>query len=357
MTDLGTSIRVRARTIAVLSLVLDLPMLAPLVRRLTKSPTEESIDVAGVPVTIVRPAGRGPFPAIMFVTGAHPLRRKEPIVQRVAHGLARAGYLVVLPDLPGLGLGELTSETVDAAVAIVHVAVERPDVRGGKVALIGASAGASIALLVAARPDLAHRISGVSSVTPFADLRKMICLATTARYENASGYRDYGVTNLLRRAVARSMMATLPARTERERLLAAVGDILEEDDPFARLPADADQLGPEAGAIVRVLANRDTARFTELYDELPPHLRAVIEQLSPLSVAAEVRAPVELAVPPNDPYFPIDEAETLARSLPNVRLTVTSTLDHTRPGASLKQLDELRRFDRFVVRTLAAAAS
>src|SRR5439155_1669205 len=145
-----------------------------------------------------------------------------------------------------------------------------------------------------------------------------------------------------------------PEEGERARLLAAIGDILEEDDPFGRLPRALDEFGPDARAILRVLDNRETARFAALYDELAPELRTVIAQLSPLSIAAEVRAPVELAVPPNDPYLPIDEAELLARSLANVRLTVTSTLDHTRPMASLKHPDELRRFDLFVVRTLAA---
>jgi hypothetical protein len=43
--------------------------------------------------------------------------------------------------------------------------------------------------------------------------------------------------------------------------------------------------------------------------------------------------------------------------MPNVHLTVTAALDHTRPGVSLKKLGELRAFDHFVVRTLAGAAS
>jgi pimeloyl-ACP methyl ester carboxylesterase len=315
------------------------------------------MDVDGVPVSVYRPEGHGPWPAIMFVTGAHPLRRKEPVVQRVAEGLARAGYLVVLPDLPGLGVGELTTRTVDAAAAIAGEAASMRDVRDSRVALIGASTGASIALLLAARSELDGRISLVSSITPYADLRKMICLATTARYENGGSYREYAVTNLLRRAVARSMIVTLAQGGERERLLAEVGDILEDDDPFARLPLQTAPLSAEAQAIMRVLENRDAARFEEIFCGLSPDLRAVIERLSPLSVAADVQAPVELAVPPSDPYFPLDEAETLARSMPNVRLTVTSALDHTRPGVSLKQLRELRAFDRFVIRTLAGAAS
>jgi acetyl esterase/lipase len=350
------NLALRLRTLGVLSLVLNRPFLSRLTRGCTRDPLVESIEVDGVPVSIYRPHGRGPWPAIMFVTGAHPLRRNEPIVQRVSEGLARAGYLVVLPDLPGLGVGELTTRTVDAAGAVAREATSRPDVRGGRMAFIGASTGASIALLLAARDDFAGRISVVSSLSPYADLRKMICLATTARYANGGGYREYGVTNLLRRAVARSMIVTLGSSGERDRLLAEIGDILEDDDPFARLP-QTNSLSPEAKAIMRVLENRDATRFDELFGELPPDLRTVIERLSPLSVAADIHAPVELATPPNDPYFPLDEAHALAQSMPNVHLTVTAALDHTRPGVSLKKLGELRAFDRFVVRTLAGAAS
>ena len=58
-----------------------------------------------------------------------------------------------------------------------------------------------------------------------------------------------------------------------------------------------------------------------------------------------------------DHYFPVDEAEALVRALPTARLTVTQSLDHTRPGASLWQFGELRAFHGFVVRTLAGAAA
>ncbi len=344
------------RTVAVLSVVLNTPVVAWVTRRVTFDPRVEGSEIGGTPVSIHRPAGRGPWPAFMFVNGAHPLRRKEPVVERVADGFARAGYLVVVPDLPGLGVGEITMRTVDAAAAVALEVTARPEVRGGRIALIGASTGASIAILLAARPELAGRISLVSSVTPYADLRRMICLATTTHYENGGRSRAYGVTNLLRRAVARSMMVTLSCEEERGRLLDHVGDIREEDDPFSRLPASADAVDLEARAIVRLLENRDPGRFSELWSGLPAHLQAVIAQLSPVSIASSVQAHVELAVPPDDRYFPVDEAEELARALPDARLTVTSALDHTRPGASLRQIRELWAFGGFVVRTLAGAA-
>jgi hypothetical protein len=79
----------------------------------------------------------------------------------------------------------------------------------------------------------------------------------------------------------------------------------------------------------------------------------LLDDLSPLGVSAHLRAPVEVVVPPHDEYFPLREAEALARSLPNVHLTVTGALDHTRP--SLARFAEFQGFQRFVVRGLAAA--
>jgi hypothetical protein len=62
-------------------------------------------------------------------------------------------------------------------------------------------------------------------------------------------------------------------------------------------------------------------------------------------------------VPPADEYFPPGEAAALAAALPNVRVTVTRVLDHTRPRLSRDTLGEFAEFERFVLRGLAAAAS
>ncbi len=129
----------------VLALVLDAPIAARAVRWLTREPRVESLAIDGVPAQLVRPAGQGPWPAFVFVTGAHPLRRREPVVLRLGQGLARAGYLVVIPDLPGLGEGEIMHTTLDSAARVVDWTTRRADVRGGRVALCGASVGASLA--------------------------------------------------------------------------------------------------------------------------------------------------------------------------------------------------------------------
>jgi acetyl esterase/lipase len=336
-------------------LVLDVPLLGRLARRLTPDPAVEELHVDGVPVEMLRPPGGEPRPAWIFVNGAHPLRRREPVVWRLATGLARAGYVVFVPDIPGLGDGTVTARTLEATGAVTAAACRRADVRAGRVALVGASTGAGLALIAAGRPDLADRISVVAAVAPFADLRKLICLTTTGYYEEDGAFAPYEVTDLHRQVVARSLVAAIPAQNDRERLLARLDDLEREGlNPLEELPRRADGVTRDARAVVDLLRNREPERFAELFAALPSEVHAFMEELSPLRFREGLQAPIEIAVPPSDVYFPPGEAAALA-ALPNARLTVTRTLDHTRPSLSLAHLRSFARFMGFVVRGLRAA--
>jgi pimeloyl-ACP methyl ester carboxylesterase len=343
------------RAAVLLAVVLDPPVLGPTVRRLTAEPRLEQWEADGVPVEVVRPRGSGPWPTWLFVNGAHPERRAEPVVQRLSRGLARAGYLVLVPDVPGLGEGTITARTLEATAAATGAAMRRRDVEGGRVALIGASTGAALALLTAARADLADHVSIVAAVAPFADLERMVCLATTQGYAERGGFTRYNVTALQRHVVARSLVASIADDGERAQLLTALDRAgADGRDPIEALP-ELDELSPQGRAIVHVLRNDDPERFADLFRALPDDLHTLLTSLSPLGVAPGVCAPVEIVVPPADVYFPLGEARALAAVLPRAHLTVTGTLDHTRPDVSLGQLRDLVGFGRFVVRGLAAA--
>lgn len=77
--------------------------------------------------------------------------------------------------------------------------------------------------------------------------------------------------------------------------------------------------------------------------------------LSPIRHAGRLNMPVELASAPHDKYFPPAESHRLAAIAPNVRVTVTSTLDHAVPKLSVADVADLLRFDGFVVRYLRHA--
>jgi acetyl esterase/lipase len=346
----------RLRALILIATVLDLRRLGRLTRRVTREPTVETTTVDGVPVEIVRPGGPGPWPAWVFINGAHPERRQEPVVTRLSRGLARAGYITFVPDLPGLGEGRITAETLDAACSVAQKASEHADVKNGRVALIGASTGAGIALLTAGHEELADRISVVAAVAPFADLKRMVCLATTRTYPENGEFVRHEVTTLHRRVVARSLSATIDDRGDRDLLLEALARSEEDEDsdPIGLLPRE---LETEQGrAVLALLRNEDPQLFDVVYGALDPRASGLLARLSPLDACAKVRAPVEIVVPPSDMYFPLGEAQALAAALPDCHLTVTASLDHTRPQLSFAHLRSLARFDRFVVRGLRAAA-
>lgn len=339
------------RTVVVLSIAQDLPVLAWSMRVVTDEPRVEETVVGGAPSTVVRPGeGDGPWPAIVFVNGATRRGRHHPQVKRLARGLARAGFLAVVPDLPGLRRGEITRATAAATIRAARATADSPDASEGKVGFYGVSVGATLALLAAESPALAGRVTVVGGEAPWVDLRRVIRLTTTGFYDG----ERYETDPYARLAVARSLAAGLPPGRQRSRLVAKLESV-DDDSPRPLAGLHADDYRGAGAALVRLLRNRDPQRFATLYARLPARQRAGIRALSPIYGSSRLPMPVELATAPHDKYFPPAESHALARAAPDVRVTVTSTLEHAVPNFSVGDLADLGRFDAFVVRFLRRA--
>jgi pimeloyl-ACP methyl ester carboxylesterase len=342
---------VQMQAVAVLATTEATPVFAWAVRAVTAEPRVEETTVGGAPTTLVRPGqGDGPWPAVVFVNGATRAGRHHAKVQRLARGLARAGFLAVVPDLPGLPLGEITPATTAATIEAAKATSERPDVRDGRVGFYGVSVGASLALLAAESAALAGRVTVVGGEAPWVEMRRVIRLATTGRYDGT----PYETDPYASLAIARSLAAGLPASPGRNRLLAQLEAVDDDDpEPLAGL-ADGTYTGG-AARLVALLENRDSRRFARLYARLPARLRNAVAALSPIRHAGRLQVPVELVSGPHDKYFPAAESRRLARAAPDVRVTVTSTLEHAVPQPSIDDVADLLRFDGFVVRYLRLA--
>jgi hypothetical protein len=329
-----------------------IPVVAPLARLVTTTPRVDEVVIAGQPSTLARPGGgRGPWPAIVFVNGATRRGRFHPTVQRLARGLARAGFLVAVPDLPGLRLGEITPATAAAATRVALAVSARADVRGGSVSLYGVSVGATLSLLAAEQPALAGRIRAVGGEAPWVDLERVVRLATTGYY----GQTPYATDPYVRLAIARSLAAALPRAGDRARLLGRLEAVPADDSRPLRPLRSRLRLHAGGRALVSLLLNRDPSRFRALYARLPPALRRGVALLSPLLHAGRLAVPVELASAPHDKYFPPAESRSLARRSPRVRVTITSTLEHAIPRLSLHDFADLAAFNGFIVRFLRDA--
>ncbi|HEU0303998.1 MAG TPA: CocE/NonD family hydrolase [Gaiellaceae bacterium] len=326
------------------------------VARRVRTPSLDEQEIAGVPTTVVRPSGRRPWPAVVFANGATREGRQHPLVRRLAWGFGWAGYLTYVPDLPGVADGELTPSSLEKTVAVASHAASAAD-GTGTVALAGISTGATLSLLAAADPRLADRVSAVGALAPFADLEKIIMLATTRLYRNGERLDLYSPPPYLLVALTRSLTACLPPFAAQDglcvQLRALDGD---STDPVVPLRAlSTSDLGRDGTALLALLDNRDPARFLALYEALPEETRASVELLSPSRVAARILAPTEVLTAPRDTYFPLEEALAVTSAAPRGRLTLSGLFAHATPALSPRRIPDLGRLDGFIVRWMAAA--
>ena len=140
-------------------------------------PGDESVRVAAngfnIAATVTKP-GSGPakLPAVVLIGGAGPADRDGtvagiPVLGQIAKGLVDAGYVVVRYDKRGVGQSGGRAETAtlvdyadDARAVVTYLRKSRRDVDTKRIAVLGHSEGAWVALqLGAANKDIAALIA------------------------------------------------------------------------------------------------------------------------------------------------------------------------------------------------------
>jgi pimeloyl-ACP methyl ester carboxylesterase len=352
-------VEAEGRTLIVLTRTSNTPLLGWMFGVVTDEPRAEDTVIGGLATLLVRPGEGSSWPAIVFLNGVTRRGRFHPKVQRLAHALARAGYLVAVPDPPGLRDGVLSVRTLAGTEAAVRAVLARRDVRG-PIALFGVSVGGSIALLAAEDAAIAPHVRVVGGLAPYTNLADVVRIVTTGTYVEGGRVHRYHSKPFAALVAARSLAAALPSARDRALVLSRLAPItVPENAPKLLSPLrelDTARLRPSTRAFVRLLLNRNPQRFDALYRALPASTRAAVEHLSPLSGALRLRAPVLIVSAPHDKYFPPEQTRVLARrTSSHVELTVTPALTHAVPHFSLRGVRGVVSFDLFVVRALHAA--
>lgn len=141
----------RGRLISTILVIVAIALVIPAAIGLVRSGqglTEECVEVEGIPVTVIAPDQvLSDTPAVMLV---HGFAASSVIMEPLGRVLARAGYLVALPDLTGHGantarlVGDDTAR--DELQSDVQVVLgwlsQRPGVDSDRLALVGHSMGA-----------------------------------------------------------------------------------------------------------------------------------------------------------------------------------------------------------------------
>lgn len=154
--------------------------------------------------TFTTPAGKGPFPAVLLLTGSGAQNRDEEILSHkpfavLADFLTRRGYAVLRVD--DRGVGQSTGNAEDAsekqllqdATAAFEYLKQQPEVNVSKLGILGHSQGAMIAeILGAQRSDIDFLIlmagPGVNGVEMMTAQNEMLLRSMGRKEEDAAQY-------------------------------------------------------------------------------------------------------------------------------------------------------------------------
>lgn len=265
--------------------------------------------------------------ALVLVPGAAREGKDDPRLVGFANALARANYLVFVPDIASLRALEVSASDAQVIADAVHWLKAERKPPGVGIAAI--SYAAAPALLAALDPELGPQIDFVVAVGAVHDMTEAIRFFTTGHHREGVGApwlvqepNAYG-----KWVFVKSNARRLDDSADRA-LLAAIAQrkMADEAAPVDDLKAG---LTAQGRSVMALLDNRDPARVPDLIKALPPRIRAEIEALDPSRRdLSRLHARLFLVHGRDDRIIPWTQSLALSRAVPRAELVLLDNLNH-----------------------------
>ena len=253
---------------------------------------------------------------LVLVPGVAERGKDDPRLVAFATTLARARFLVLVPDLPNLRALRVQAEDAQGVIdAFVHL-LSRPEfpVRGG--AGIGAfSYAVGPVVLAALDPVIREQVDFILGVGGYYDLNQVLTFFTTGYFQKEGQWHYLEPNRYGKWVFVYGNAGRLADPLDREmfRLMAE----RKLQNPHADTDDLMDQLTPEGRSLLDLLDNRDPARTPALIARLPALIRAELDALN-LSRRdlSRLGARLILLHGTDDAIIPYTESVALAAAVP-----------------------------------------
>jgi pimeloyl-ACP methyl ester carboxylesterase len=267
--------------------------------------------------------------ALVLVPGLTPAGKSDPRLVDLAETLARMGFTVLVPEVPGFRSYRVAADDIDVLADALHHVETLPSMDARRPVGIGAfSYAVGPALIAATRAGIAERVDFVVGVGGYYDLRSLIAYYTTGAHRgDGDGPTPYDTGKWF---FAMGIANRLPDENDRRiiegaarRAVFAGGSGLE--------PVNLAGLTPGGAAFMELLENTRAERVPGLLAQLPRDLKDEISALNPAEKdLGRLSARLILLHGRNDQIIPYTQSVALAGAVPGdqVQLFLIDGLAH-----------------------------
>ncbi len=315
-----------------LSLLIVLDSLRPpeqaVMGKFTRAPVVTRVAMPGmrgkISAALYRARGEGkPFP-LLLVRGLQSIDRDDQQVALLANNLARAGFLVLVPDIEGMRTYRIESESAeDVLLSFQYLAALAPaSPRGG---LMGIGYGSGPVQLAAADRRIRDKVGVIAILGGYYDLHEVLRYILTGSFEYGKHRGRVRPDDSLRWELAYRNLNLLPRSEDRAKLR----ELIQLRNKYEKASAEriARSLDGEAKSLYDIMANKVPDRFDELYRKLPRHMKELLQQMSPSRATPNTTAAFIIVHGMDDYSVPYTESLKIANALGD-KQHVTLSLPH-----------------------------
>ena len=290
----------------------------------TPSPTLAPWPVPGTEADLWRPGpGAAARARLVLVPGLSEAGRRDARLVSLAQTLARAGFVVLVPDLPAARRLAVSASDAEAIASAILALPNHP----GPAGLAAISYAAGPAVLAALRPEVGGRLQFVATLGAYHDPESFLTFLITGAHRDGEVWRFGRPRPEALWLFLLANAGNLPDAREAFWLRAAA------DARLRGLPLPGPPPGPGAAAVLALAEERDPQAIPARLAALPAPIRAELASLSLAGAPLERFAVCTILIHGEaDPVIPWTESRRLAWRLPRVRLHLIPGLDHVEPA-------------------------
>ena len=277
------------------------------------------------------PGGRE---AIITIVGAGD-NRTVPQLTNLAQSFAREGVVVVAVGTPALFQYKVSARDGEAVVQAFELLEHWPGVDPHHIGILPFSVGDLPACVAAADPRIRDRVAFLATIGGYFDVTSLLRIVGRRAQDVDGQTQPWQPISTDLYTLASSVSSLLSPNENK--LLRKAFPLNSFAPPLtARQQA---QLSPDAAAYYHLLEGDEPGSVDHNLAALSPQMKALLIQLSPMSVIDQMRAPIHLLHDRNDSSIPFTQAQEFAAALARIHhpydLAAYSIFSHVQVRSNL----------------------